>query len=78
MGISAVGIQKGTAIMNEQGKNVEHFGFRDGVSQPLIKGIDDVEESDEIFEPSDFVLAGPSFGWANEGSFWCTEGYDRM
>lgn len=71
MGIIAVGIQKGTAITNEKGNNVEHFGFRDGVSQPLIKGIDDAgsKGNDEFFEPSDFVLAGPDYGWANEGSF---------
>jgi Dyp-type peroxidase family len=71
MGIIAVGIQKGTAITNETGNKVEHFGFRDGVSQPLIKGIDDARAkgNDEFFEPSDFVLAGPDYGWANEGSF---------
>lgn len=71
MGIIVVGIQKGTAITNEQGKNVEHFGFRDGVSQPLIKGIDDLEGTDgaDLFEPGDFVLLGRKYSWANEGSF---------
>ena len=34
-------LEKGSAITNEEGKQIEHFGFRDGVSHPLIKGIDD-------------------------------------
>jgi Dyp-type peroxidase family len=40
-GIVCVGMEVGKALENEQGKQVEHFGFRDGVSQPLIKRIDD-------------------------------------
>jgi Dyp-type peroxidase family len=70
MGITVAGIQKGTGITNEQGKNVEHFGFRDGVSQPLVKGIDTkVKENDDIFEANDFVLSGADDVWMNEGSF---------
>jgi Dyp-type peroxidase family len=70
LGVVVVGIQKGTAITNEQGKNVEHFGFRDGVSQPLIKGIDKkLSETDDLFEASEFVLSGENSGWMKEGSF---------
>jgi Dyp-type peroxidase family len=70
-GIIIVGLQNGKTLKNELGKNVEHFGFRDGVSQPLIAGIDDDEESDtnELFKPDNFVLTGLSKEWANEGSF---------
>ena len=40
-GITSLGLQKGTAVLNSHGKEIEHFGFRDGVSQPLFEGIDD-------------------------------------
>ena len=33
----------GSAIENEEGKQIEHFGFRDGISHPLVKGVDDKE-----------------------------------
>jgi Dyp-type peroxidase family len=76
VGIRCVGLEKGSAIKNSAGKQIEHFGFRDGVSQPLIIGIDDEEinqrkENPDSFEPVDFVLSGltGSQAWANYGSF---------
>lgn len=75
-GIGCVGLERGQALFNEQGKQVEHFGFRDGVSQPLIKGVDDHKIKmrnfyKDIFYPEDFVLFGLSqeLRWANNGSF---------
>lgn len=71
-----VGLQIGRALTNETGNPAEHFGFRDGVSQPLIKGVDGVKiekrtiNRDE-FDPEDFVLfgLGGKLEWANNGSF---------
>lgn len=34
----------------------EHFGFKDGVSQPSVKGIEAPEGSDEQVDPDQFVL----------------------
>lgn len=75
-GAICVGMQRGKALENGAGKQVEHFGFRDGISQPLIKEIDDKDikkrkiNRDE-FKPEDFVLYGlkGEHKWANNGSF---------
>jgi Dyp-type peroxidase family len=75
-GLACVGLQKGTVIFNRHGKHIEHFGFRDGVSQPLFKGIDDdkiakrkIEK--DVHDPKKFVLFGLKGrrSWANDGSF---------
>lgn len=75
-GATCTGIEAGKSLLNEQGKQVEHFGFRDGVSQPLITGIDDQlidERKDykDAFFPEDFVLSDlpGKLSWANNGSF---------
>jgi Dyp-type peroxidase family len=75
-GMACVGLQKGTAIFNRHGKHIEHFGFRDGVSQPLFKGIDDHEIDKrkiehDVHDPRKFVLFGlkKERSWANDGSF---------
>ena len=80
-GIISKGLQKGTGILNIHGKQIEHFGFRDGVSQPLIRGIDDVPPLDTEFKSrkinkddhdfKKFVLFGlkDDREWANDGSF---------
>jgi Dyp-type peroxidase family len=74
-GISCLEIQKGSAIFNEEGKGIEHFGFRDGVSQPRFRGIDDFSDN-RVFEvdehnPKSFVLHDlkGNRSWANDGSF---------
>jgi len=75
-GIAFVGLLKGTAIYNMHHKQIEHFGFRDGVSQPLFEGIDDDEikkrkiEKD-VHDPKKFVLFDlkGKRSWANDGSF---------
>jgi Dyp-type peroxidase family len=76
IGIMSVGLQKGTAIFNRHGKHIEHFGFRDGVSQPLFEGIDDDEIAKrriekDVHDPRKFVLFGlnGNRSWANDGSF---------
>lgn len=74
VGSVCVGLEIGKALENEQGKQVEHFGFRDGVSQPLIVGVDipasesqsmivgadneDRKNNEDRFYPEDFVLFG--------------------
>jgi Dyp-type peroxidase family len=76
-GIICTGLEIGETVLNEQGKQVEHFGFRDGVSQPLIKGVDEDARINErknykdILNPKDFVLFGlkDDLEWANDGSF---------
>ena len=75
-GITSLGLQKGTAIFNPHGKQIEHFGFRDGVSQPLFKDIDDSEIAKrkiekDIHDPKKFVLFDlpGNRRWANDGSF---------
>jgi len=74
-GIIVLGLQKGTQIVNEEGKGIEHFGFRDGVSQPRFKFIDDFSDN-RVFEvdeqpPKSFILfdLDGDLKWANDGSF---------
>ena len=75
-GITSLGLQKGTAVLNSHGKGTEHFGFRDGVSQPLFEGIDEdtfknrkIEK--DTHDPKKFVIFGLTGNreWANDGSF---------
>lgn len=68
-------VEKGSAIIRNN-KQFEHFGFRDGISQPLIKGIDEKYISQRTiykdeFCPEDFILSGlvGNLEWANNGSF---------
>jgi Dyp-type peroxidase family len=75
-GSTVLGLEIGDTILNRQGKQIEHFGFRDGVSQPLIKGIDDEESGKRTIEidlhnPKKFVLFNleGTRAWANGGSF---------
>ena len=75
-GIIVEGLQKGTGIFNVHGKQIEHFGFRDGVSQPLIRDLDDEEIQNRQVNKDDhswkkfvlFDLTG-NRQWANDGSF---------
>ena len=68
--LSIVGLEKGQIIKNSQGKNIEHFGFADGISQPLIKGIDEsTNPNEDIFNPEYFILTNQIDSWMNEGSF---------
>ena len=77
IGAIYLSLQIGTAFQNEAGRTIEHFGFRDGMSQPLIKGVDDerIQRNRTInkdeFDPTDFILHGleGNFKWANNGSF---------
>jgi Dyp-type peroxidase family len=77
LGNPCIGLEIGKAIKNEQGKQVEHFGFRDGISQPLIEGIDTAggDNYPNLLHPKDFILFGledqqdRKLSWANNGSF---------
>lgn len=77
IGAICLSLQIGTAFQNEAERTIEHFGFRDGMSQPLIKGVDDerIQRNRTInkdeFDPTDFILHGleGNFKWANNGSF---------
>lgn len=79
-GVSCIGLEVGRALENEQGKQVEHFGFRDGVSQPQINKVDKQYPKKDLryrnnnpdrFDPEDFVLFGlkGELEWTNNGSF---------
>lgn len=66
----------GNAIVIEE-RQFEHFGFRDGISQPLIEGVDKASILNgrnvyrDLFLPDDFVLSrlDGDLAWANNGSF---------
>jgi Dyp-type peroxidase family len=68
--------QRGKAIIRKK-HQIEHFGFHDGISQPLIRGVDDAHIAElktytqNVLAPEDFVLSGltGSVQWANNGSF---------
>ena len=48
--------KRGLQSQMDKVKNIEHFGFRDGVSQPLVIGIDTkIKEKDDLFEATNFV-----------------------
>jgi Dyp-type peroxidase family len=42
-GLRELGVQRAARIRNAEGHVVEHFGFRDGISQPLIEGFTDAK-----------------------------------
>jgi Dyp-type peroxidase family len=76
LGIKFLSLEVGRTKTNSEGKNIEHFGFRDDISQPLIVGIDTDKinlrkEFIDVFEPTDFILSGlkRDLAWANNGSF---------
>lgn len=50
-----------TAVLHER----EHFGFRDGISQPAVRGLGGSEDDEQLIEAGEFVL-----GYRNEyGSY---------
>jgi Dyp-type peroxidase family len=63
-GLERVGCQLATALGRGQPFDREHFGFRDGISQPTIKGsgLEDSQHADRVaVAPGEFVL-----GYADE------------
>lgn len=66
-------------MIYENGEVIEHFGFRDGLSDPLIQGVDKKKINNrtvypDVFEYYNFVLTGmealdEKYKWANNGSF---------
>ena len=51
----------------------EHFGFKDGISQPAVKGF---SEGDDLIEPGEFVVGYPKQGGGDPGAFpsWARDG----
>jgi Dyp-type peroxidase family len=59
-------VLSGTAIMGRDGHQQEHFGFRDGVSQPKPKTLD----PDGDVEPGEFILGLPREHRENDAAPW--------
>lgn len=60
--LERVGFQAAAALGTDQSSNREHFGFRDGISQPTIKGsgLEDVQHAHRLaIAPGEFVLGHP-------------------
>lgn len=58
-GLERVGYQLAAALGPDHSSDREHFGFRDGISQPTIKGsgLEDEEHADRLaVAPGEFVL----------------------
>ncbi|MEM7374303.1 MAG: Dyp-type peroxidase [Bacteroidota bacterium] len=47
-------------IQNPEGHYMEHFGFRDGLSQPEMHGTGRVAHADHMLNPGEFVLGYPN------------------
>jgi Dyp-type peroxidase family len=63
-GLERVGLQRAAALGADHSSDREHFGFRDGISQPTLKGsvLDENEHGDRLaVAPGEFVL-----GYADE------------
>jgi Dyp-type peroxidase family len=75
-GVTYLREQRGEAIKRKK-HQIEHFGFHDGISQPLIRGVDNdhiaelTTYAQNALAPEDFVLSGLTgpVQWANNGSF---------
>lgn len=64
-GLREIGSQQAARMRNAEGHMVEHFGFRDGISQPLIQGFHEgkheAPEGGDTVKPGEFLL-----GYENE------------
>jgi len=61
-GLERVGYQPAAALGPDHSSDREHFGFRDGISQPTMKGsgLEDREHGDRLaVAPGEFVLGYP-------------------
>jgi len=58
-GVSVLGIEHGRTYRNERGEGVEHFGYADGRSQPLLLE-DDIERAQQVGDGS--TRWDPAFG----------------
>lgn len=61
-GLVRVGLQPAAALGGDQPSDREHFGFRDGISQPTIRGsgLEDSTHADRLaIAPGEFVLGYP-------------------
>ncbi len=60
VGLTEVTVLEGTTLTDRK----EHFGFRDGISQPIVKGSGRVEIAGNTVAPGEFLL-GHLDGYAN-------------
>ena len=65
------GPQVGANLTGDQAGH-EHFGFKDGISQPAVKGF----PGDDPIEPGEFVVGYPKQGGGDPGTFpaWARDG----
>jgi Dyp-type peroxidase family len=54
-GVAVAGCEEGRALWSDAGWPREHFGYRDGISQPAIRGISRSDITPPL-EPGEFVL----------------------
>ena len=75
-GVVEVGCFRGGTLPGPQ-RGQEHFGFRDGISQPAIQGAPDVT-AEATIPPGEFILGYPNLdgmtavngpAWARDGSY---------
>ncbi len=74
-GARLVGIDRGKAIFDENGVGLEHFGYADGVSQPIFLDEGGIAAHaagawNEVFDPSQFIVADPAGGDLAAGAFF--------
>ena len=55
---------KGRSLTTAAGTRVEHFGFRDGISNPRIRGFHEWRSGPKLHEPGEFLL-----GYRNDSRF---------
>lgn len=60
-GVTELGLVDGNTRTPEPGH--EHFGFKDGISQPAIAGVtSDAKPGEDVIAPGEFILGQPSPG----------------
>jgi Dyp-type peroxidase family len=70
-GIKIIHIQKGTILRNEHGLGIEHFGYVDGVSQPIFMETDDVgSEWNDYADIKDMALVNDVSDSKSFGSYF--------
>jgi Dyp-type peroxidase family len=76
-GVTVVFEQRGDTLPKGQGAGHEHFGFKDGISQPGVKGFDFPDPSNskqvkghlgsDLLQPGEFVVGYPRQPFSEDG-----------